>query len=225
MEVQNTKAVDTEYGATLKSAFAGDREALGRLLSGLTDQLYYAAFRVLDSHEDAEDAVQDGLLAATRKLKTFEGRAQFSTWLTRVVINAALMRRRKIRAHTTTSIDQQIWDDSEVCLATQIADPGPDPEEACAREERLVIAKQCFETLPASYRSALQLRDIEGMTTQEATEALRVSEGTLKSRLHRARLEFSRRLREPQGARIRTSKAARNRSKIPNRTGCKERRG
>jgi hypothetical protein len=71
-------------GSTLiRSAVAGDPEALGRLLSRLTDQLYCAAFRVLNSLGEAEDAVQGGLLAATRKLKTFEGRAQFYTWLTR----------------------------------------------------------------------------------------------------------------------------------------------
>ena len=83
MDVQNINAVGTEYGGMLRSAVAGDPEALGRILSRLTDQLYYAAFRVLNCLGEAEDAVQDGLLAATRKLKTFEGRAQFSTWLTR----------------------------------------------------------------------------------------------------------------------------------------------
>lgn len=199
MQVQNTNAVDPKYAGMLRSALAGDREALGRLLSGLADQLYYVAFRVLYSHEEAEDAVQDGLLAATKNLKTFHGRAQFSTWLTRVVINAALMRRRKIHAHTTTSTDQPISDESEVCMAAKIADPGPDPEQVYAREEQFTIINQWFETLPSSYRTALRLRNVEGMTTQEAAEALRVSEGTLKSRLHRARLELSRRLREAQG--------------------------
>lgn len=222
MEVQNISTVDVEYEATVNSALAGDREALGRLLSGLADRLYCAAFRVLDSPEEAEDAVQDGLLAATRKLHTFEGRAQFSTWLTRVVINAALMRRRRSRAHVTTSIDQPSWDESEVCLAAKIADPGPDPEQTYAREEQLTIIKQWFGTLPASYRSALQLRDIEGRTTQEAAQALRISEGTLKSRLHRARLELSRRLLDAPGPRIRTGHAACNRSTISNATGCRE---
>jgi RNA polymerase sigma-70 factor, ECF subfamily len=199
MEVQNINAVDAEYLTTLESALAGDREALGRLLSGLTDQLHYVAFRVLESHEDAEDAVQDGLLAAVRHVKTFEGRAHFSTWLTRVVINAALMRRRKMRAHATTSIDQHSSNESELCVADKIADPGPNPEEAYTRQERLTIIKQWFETLPALYRSTLWLRDVEGMTTQEAAEALQVSEGTLKSRLHRARVELSKRLRDAPG--------------------------
>jgi RNA polymerase sigma-70 factor, ECF subfamily len=85
MEVQNMSAVDAGYGVTLQSAFTGDREALGQVLSDLSDQLYCTAFRVLQCHEDAEDAVQEGLLAATRRLNTFEGRAQFSAWLTRVV--------------------------------------------------------------------------------------------------------------------------------------------
>ena len=133
-------AVDAGYGVTLQSAFTGDREALGQVLSDLSDQLYCTAFRVLQCHEDAEDAVQEGLLAATRRLNTFEGRAQFSAWLTRVVINAALMRLRKVRAHTTTSIDEENWDESEVCLAIKIADRRPDPEDVCAREEQLTLA-------------------------------------------------------------------------------------
>jgi RNA polymerase sigma-70 factor (ECF subfamily) len=66
--------------------------------------LYRVALRVLGTHQDAEDAVQNGLLAAWRNLKRFEGRSQFSTWLTRLVINAALQELRRIRAHVITSL-------------------------------------------------------------------------------------------------------------------------
>jgi RNA polymerase sigma factor (sigma-70 family) len=150
--------------------------------------------------ERAFVAVQDGLLAAARNLNSFEGRAQFSTWLTRIVLNAALMRRRKLHGRVIASAGQQNQDESGLSLAAKLADPRPDPEEAYAREERLRMVKKWLEALPASQRAALWFRDVEGMTTQEAADALHVPEGTLKSRLHRGRLEFSKRLRENFGS-------------------------
>lgn len=207
VEVQYADKAKVQIELTPEVALSGDQEALGQLFSRCGRQLYGTAFRVLRSREDAEDAVQDGLLAATRTLRSFEGRSKFSTWLTRVVVNAALMRRRKIRGYAITSIDEQSREEQGFSLAAKIADSRPDPEQAYAQEEQLRMVKQCLETLPPSYRSALWLRDIEGMSTQEAAEMLRISEGTLKSRLHRARLEFSRRVHECMRARIRVSQA------------------
>src|SRR5580698_7489487 len=89
----------------VRKAMEGDSEALDKLFARNTRALYQIALRVLGNREDAEDAVQEGLLAAYRNLPRFEGRAKFSTWLTRIVINAALMRRRSKRAHPAMSLD------------------------------------------------------------------------------------------------------------------------
>ncbi|HTV54456.1 MAG TPA: sigma-70 family RNA polymerase sigma factor [Terriglobia bacterium] len=182
-----------------------DHEMLGRQLTSYTAQLYRIAFRVLRSHEEAEDAVQDGLLSAIKNLKSFQGRSQFSTWLTRVVLNAALMRLRSVRARPVSSIDKEVAGESGLPLAAQIADPRADPEQMYAREEQLQMVKQTLAHLPASYRTALWLRDVEGMTTIEAAEALRVSEATLKSRLHRARVAVARSLHRAPRRRNRVS--------------------
>jgi RNA polymerase sigma-70 factor, ECF subfamily len=191
----NTNDEATAPASTLELAVSGDQKALGQIFSSCcTKQLYWTAFQMLGSHEEAEDAVQDALLAAVRNLKSFEGRSKFSTWLTRVVLNASLMRRRKLRRHTTTSIDQEPLGDGGAPLAAKLADSRPGPEEAYAREEELAILKGRLEQLPASYRSVLWLRDVEGMTTEEAAEELGLPQGTLKSRLHRARLAFSQRV-------------------------------
>jgi RNA polymerase sigma-70 factor, ECF subfamily len=198
MEVQNAKQASVQ--PELTPEFDGDQEVLGQVFSRHKNQLYWTAFRVLGCHEDSEDAVQDGLLAAARNLSSFEGRAQFSTWLTRIVLNAALMRRRKLHGRVIASAGQQDQDESGLSLAAKLADPRPDPEEAYAREERLRMVKRWLETLPASQRAALWFRDVEGMTTQEAADALHVPEGTLKSRLHRGRVEFSKRFRENFGS-------------------------
>ena len=83
----------------LLGARASDGEALGRLFAPHLRHLYRSAFRIAGKPEDADDALQDGLLLALRNLKQFENRSQFSTWLTRIVVNAALMQRRKNKRH------------------------------------------------------------------------------------------------------------------------------
>jgi RNA polymerase sigma-70 factor, ECF subfamily len=205
MEVEEAVEGDVATGSAFGLQPQGDVELLSRQLSSYTAQLYRTAFRVLRSHEEAEDAVQDGLLSAIKNLKSFQGRSQFSTWLTRVVLNAALMRLRSVRARPVTSIDKEIAGERGPLLAAQIADPSADPEETYAREEQLQMVKQSLAQLPASYRTALWLRDVEGMTTIEAAEALRISEATLKSRLHRARVAVARRLHRAPRRRSRVS--------------------
>ena len=173
----------------LERALNGDREALGHLFASHTPQLYRVALRILGKPQDAEEALQDGFLSALRHLRDFECRSRFSTWLSRIVINAALMRLRKNRREVLTPIDQKLEQD-KVALADRIADPGPSPEEICVWNERLEIAEGILRSLPAAHRSVLRLRDVQGISTQEAAEILGVKTGTVKSQLHRARLRL-----------------------------------
>jgi RNA polymerase sigma-70 factor (ECF subfamily) len=96
--------------------------------------LYQTALRLLGNPEDAEDALQEGMLAAYRNLRHFEGRSQFSTWLTRIVINAALMRRRRRRTHTAVSLDECDREE-QVPAVERFPDDGPSPEEIYAAYE------------------------------------------------------------------------------------------
>ncbi len=180
----------------LSLALNGDQEALDRLLTFYMRMLYQAALRVLRSPQDAEDALQDGLLAAVRNLKKFEGRSRFSTWLTSIVINAALMRLRKARSQPATSIDEERPGRDHQPLADRIADRRPNPEELYAQEEEFRILDRHLESLPAANRSALVLRDFEGMGTGEAATALGLSTGTLKSQLHRGRARIIKEVRD-----------------------------
>ena len=188
----------------LQLALSGDQEALGRLLASYMPQLYRVALRVLDTPQDAEDALQDGMVQVVQHFREFEGRSQLSTWLTRVVINAALMRLRRSRPEVTTSIDQKL-DEDVLCLADTIAAPGPNPEELCAQEELLQILKLKLRSLPAAHGSAFWLRHVQGMTTKETAKAMGVPEGSVKSHVHRARL----RLRNEVGAACGTRKTPR----------------
>ncbi len=163
------------------------REALSDVFCRYRTVLHTTALRLLGNHADAEDALQDAMLAAFRNLSGFKGRSQLSTWLTRIVVNAALMRLRAARVRVAVSIDQES-DQNEQPLAYRIPDPRPNPEETYARKQRFRIFSQRLQALPAAHQRAVWLRDIQGMTTREAAEALSVPAGTLKSQLYRGRL-------------------------------------
>ena len=185
----------------VKSALKGDDEALDKLFSRYTRPLYQTALRLLGNPEDAEDALQDGLLSAVRNLRRFEGRSKFSTWLTRIVINAALMRLRSRRARPAVSLEQEDPEQRELTLGSRIPDDTPSPEECYVQTERFEILERSLETLPPALQSALWLRDVQGFSTAEAAEALGLSEGTLKSQLHRARGRVSSLIRTGHGLR------------------------
>jgi RNA polymerase sigma-70 factor, ECF subfamily len=191
LELKTDRETTQVVDPVVRQAINNNREALDELFARHRGQLYRTARRVLGNSNDAEDALQDGLLAAFRNLSGFKGRSQFSTWLTRIVVNAALMRLRRIRPEGMTfSIDRKL-DPEEQTLASRIPDPGPNPEERFARQERLQILEQKLQSLPTAYRQTVWLCDVEGMKDREAAKALELPIGTLKSQLHRARLRLS----------------------------------
>ena len=173
----------------LQRALNGDREALGHIFASQTPRLYRAALRILGRPQDAEEALQDGFLSAIRHLGEFESRSGFSTWLTRIVINVALMRLRKGRREVLTSFDPST-DRAEVNLAVTVTDPRPNPEEIYQRKERFQMFERNLRKLPPRYQSILWMRDVQGMSTREAAELLDMKPTTFKSALYRARLRL-----------------------------------
>ncbi|MGH9681041.1 MAG: RNA polymerase sigma factor [Candidatus Acidiferrales bacterium] len=171
----------------------GDARALDVLFTRNHRTLYQTALRVLGNPEDAEEALQEGLLSAYRNLPRFERRSQFSTWLTRIVINAALMRRRSKRSRPAVSLDD--WAaEGELPLAERFADESPNPEQIYAGTELGDrVSKKLAEISPL-LRTAFWLREIEGLSAEEAAQVLGVSRNTLKARLWRARQELAARL-------------------------------
>lgn len=185
----------------VQSGLRGDPEALDTLFARYARPLYQTALRLLGNPEDAEDALQEGMLSALRNLKRFEGRSKFSTWLTRIVINAALMQLRKQRTRPTVSLEQEDSEQRELSLGSRIPDARPGPEETYARRERFEILESSLGSLPPALQSAVWLRDVEGLSTAEAARALGLSEGTVKSQLHRARNKLSSLVQGGQGFR------------------------
>jgi RNA polymerase sigma-70 factor (ECF subfamily) len=185
----------------IRAGQRGDAGAIETLFTRYHRQLFQTALRVLGNAEDAEDALQDGLLSAYRNLKRFEGRSQFSTWLTRIVINSALMKRRSAKARPAVSLDDTTHQD-ELPIAERFADDGPNPEQVYAGTEIREMIDANLEELSPLLRSAFLLREVEGYSTGEAAKKLGVTENTLKARLWRARHQLAERL----GRRLRRMK-------------------
>jgi RNA polymerase sigma-70 factor, ECF subfamily len=179
----------------IRRAMRGDAKALETLFARHNRALYQTALRLLGNPEDAEDALQEGLLAAYRNLPRFEGRSQFSTWLTRIVINAALMRLRSKRARPALSLEQWSEQDKGLPLEERFAADGPSPEQIYAGVELRQLVEENLGELSPLLRSAFLLREGQGLSTSEAARALGVSENTLKARLWRARQQLAARLR------------------------------
>jgi RNA polymerase sigma-70 factor, ECF subfamily len=185
----------------IRAGQRGDAQAIETLFRRYQRQLFQTALRVLGNAEDAEDALQDGLLSAYRNLKRFEGRSQFSTWLTRIVINAALMKRRSAKARPAVSLDDTQRED-ELPAAERFADDGPNPEQVYAGTEIREMINENLEELSPLLRTAFVLREVHGYSTGEAAKRLGVTENTLKARLWRARHQLAERL----GGRLRRMK-------------------
>src|SRR6201986_5304226 len=188
-------ASGTQYNedTLIRAGQKGDQQAVGALFERYPRPLFQTALRVLGNAEDAEDALQDGLLSAYRNLKRFEGRSQFSTWLTRIVINAALMKRRSAKARPALSLDEQLHED-DIPAAERFADDGPNPEQVYVGTEIREIINENLGELSPLLRTAFVLREVEGYSTGEAAKKLGVTENTLKARLWRARHQLAERL-------------------------------
>jgi RNA polymerase sigma-70 factor, ECF subfamily len=155
----------------VERAAAGDVDAFGELVRAYEHRVSSVLYRLLDDRRDVEEATQDVFVQVWRNLRRFRGHAQLFTWLYRIAVNEALMRRRRKRP------------------AAQELDEGlaaaPDPE--LRLRDRLV---QALSALPFEYRAAVVLRDVEGLTNVEVAEALGISVAAAKSRIHRGRMQI-----------------------------------
>ena len=193
MATQAVVGVQGSEEKLIRAGQRGDHQAVETLFRRYQRPLFQTALRVLGNTEDAEDALQDGLLSAYRNLKRFEGRSQFSTWLTRIVINAALMRRRSAKARPAISLDEPPRED-ELPATERFADDGLTPEQVFENTEIREMLSENLDQLSPLLRTAFVLREVQGYSTGEAAKKLGVTENTLKARLWRARHQLAERL-------------------------------
>ncbi|HEV8578575.1 MAG TPA: sigma-70 family RNA polymerase sigma factor [Thermoanaerobaculia bacterium] len=178
-----------EEGHLLAELRAGKEAAFERLLRDHGGRMLAVARRLVRDEEDARDAVQEALLAAFRSLDRFEGSSRISTWLHRIVVNACLMRLRSRQRRPEEAIEDLLPRFQE--NGHQVDHPSREwvePVDALLqRREICDLVRKSIDRLPETYRTALILRDIEELSTEEAARLLEVSENALKIRLHRAR--------------------------------------
>jgi RNA polymerase sigma factor (sigma-70 family) len=162
------------------------REALEEMFVASRGKYLAMANSILRNREDAEDAVQEGFLSAHRHLRNFEGRSALSTWLARIVLNAALMMRRKRSPGAAKPLfESGVAQDDEWMVS--IPDPQPNPEMAYARIEKRQILDGVLGKLKPVLRQAFTLTFEEDLAGDEASARLGVSTGTFKGRLFRAK--------------------------------------
>jgi RNA polymerase sigma-70 factor (ECF subfamily) len=177
----------------IRAGQRGDAQALNTLFHRHQRTLFRSALGITGNPQDAEDALQDGLLSAFRNLRNFEGRSQFSTWLTRVVTNAALMRRRSQAVRPSATAVEPINED-ELPIVERLMSKGLNPEQLLGGQEIREIIKDHIHELAPILRTAFVLRKVREYSTGETAKVLRVSEQTLKGRLLRARRALAQRL-------------------------------
>ena len=167
---------------------SGDGRAFEELVRTHTPRLLRVARRFLDSEEDARDAVQDAFVAAFRSIREFESNARLSTWLHRIVINAALMKLRTQRRKPEEDIEKYLprflEDGHQVERSVAW---GESAQTAMERAETCNLVRAAIARLPESYRVVLMLRDIEELSTDEVAELLGTTPNAVKIRLHRGR--------------------------------------
>lgn len=187
-ETPQSTVTAAEQSALVRALRAGDDAAYELLVRRYSRPMLAVARRLLRNEPDAQDALQDAFLAAFRAIHGFQEQAQLSTWLHRIVVNAALMKQRSRARRPEQPIEELLpsFDDTGHRVNPGSAWP-EDPAQAAAGGELRALVRACIDRLPESYRTVLVLRDLEDVDTAETAQLLGINENTVKIRLHRAR--------------------------------------
>jgi RNA polymerase sigma-70 factor, ECF subfamily len=193
----------TEFSLALLKA--GDRAEFARLVDAYTTPIYRLGLKMLGDSADAEDVLQNTFLKALQHLPNFEGRSSLSTWLYRIAANEALMMLRKRRP--TVPVDENADDSDDDFVPAQFTDWCCLPEQEFLTDESKRQLDLAIQRLPETLKVVFLLRDIEGLSIRETSEALGLSETAVKTRLLRARLHLRESLSGYYGERLNAESA------------------
>ncbi len=186
---------DTEF--LIAKAKTGNKGSRGELVKKFENKVYNIALKITGNKEDAGDVVQETFKKVLEKLDTFRGESKFSTWLYRVTVNTALMKKRKQKRQNSVSLDKPINTYGGFTLKQQYEDNwSPDPLNKVEREEIGKTIDEAVKELPDKYRTAIVLKDIQGFSNKEGAKIMNISVPAFKSRAHRARLKVREKLNE-----------------------------
>jgi len=187
MTTLSTAALDPADDSELARRIGtGDHAAFERLMRAYNAKLFRVARSILRDDAEAEDALQEAYLDAYRHITDFRGDARLSTWLTRIVVNHALMRRRKqVRDRSVVAFGDERWGAHQ---ERDVADETTEsPTTGMMRAEIRKVLEQRIDELPLAFRTVFVMRDVEDMTVQETAECLSIPPATVRTRLFRAR--------------------------------------
>jgi RNA polymerase sigma-70 factor, ECF subfamily len=185
----NSVIVDREQSSDqslVSAAVAGDSTAFTALCRLHSPRLLRSVRQITRNHEDAEDALQDAFMRAFIHLKSFDGRAQFATWLTRIALNSALMILRKRKHFPVVSIDSDPQEEDRF-FSLEIADRADDPERRLLRSETIEWVRRAIAELDPTPRVAMEFWNFDELSAREGARKLNISKAAFKSRLMRAK--------------------------------------
>jgi len=192
--VEPRSANETQFIERLKR---GDAAAFEVLIAERSGEIYGLLYRLTENSEEARDLTQETFLRAFQSIGHFRGEADLRTWIYRIAINQARNRWRwwrRRRRDSTVSLDSRDERDSKLIKSLLPADNGNTPEQDTLAHERERVLRTALASLGRAYRETVILRDIEGFSYEEVAATLRISIGTVKSRLARGRAELRRKL-------------------------------
>ncbi|MCC7417477.1 MAG: RNA polymerase sigma factor [Acidobacteria bacterium] len=176
--------------ALIQRCLGGDQTAWDLIVSQHWRKVFNVAYKFVGRHDEAEDLAQDIFLKIFRSLDTFDRRANFQTWLISVSRNLCIDHYRSVRKERET-VDRGV-DASTLSPVSKEASP----VQALEQRDRVALLRQAMAALPETLRTAVLMRDIQELSYQEIADALRLPEGTVKSRINRGRTELARQIRK-----------------------------
>jgi RNA polymerase sigma-70 factor, ECF subfamily len=187
IQVKPADPVEMREQELIRRVQAGEKQLFYELVKPYERRIYSAAFAILRNESEAEDAAQEAVLKALTHIHQFRAEARFSTWLTQITVNEALMRRRKAHAEIMEPIGEREEDDGSY-TPRDFADWREIPSEVLERKEIRQKLASAVAALAEKYRQVFVLRDIQHLSIEETSEALGISVASVKTRLLRARL-------------------------------------
>ena len=172
----------------------GNTSAFEKLIKKYEDSIFSLAYRILQDKEEAYDVLQETALSAFKNLKRFKGKSSFSTWIYRIALNFALMRKRKQKslakkmAVIPTDDETKIYDSVESEEVKNIQNVYDNPLKNLEQQELINILNDSLNKLPEKYRTVFILKELEGRPVEEIAKILNLSTSAIKTRLHRSRM-------------------------------------
>jgi len=187
------RTVEREEYAFLVAAKRGDSAAFDTLCKQSANAVFHLARRIMRNNEDAEDVVQESFQQAFVHLKSFNGASRFSTWLSRIAINAALMKLRKKHRLWDVSLDESV-ETEESSSRIDVEDQGLSPEQLYVQQEHQRMLSEAMNQLTPGMRKAIQLRELDERSTEETARIMGISVSAVKARVFHGRKRLRERL-------------------------------